>query len=302
MSKKIRKRLTDAEAELLGFEVRDEPYSGKRNTRYQITREQLKTLRQYRNKGAKILIFDIETAPSIGYVWSKWQQNIHDEQLIQDWFLLTWSAKWLYSDEIITGVLTPSEAQKQDDKRIVKSLWTLFDEADILIGHNIKKFDVKKMNARYLIHGLNPPSSYQMIDTLSHARKQFSWHSNKLDYIAQKLGVGKKVETGGFDLWRRCMQGDKEALRLMSEYNNGDILINEQVYLKMRPFIKPHPNMNVIIDGDYNNCPSCGAEDSLKYNSTYHTYANAYSEYVCSECGNSCRANKQHTKRTPLPR
>ena len=253
------------------------------------------------SKSANILIFDIETAPAKAYIWAKWKQNISDEMLINDWFLLTWSAKWLFKDEVLNAKLKPKEAKEQNDLRIIKSIWELLDKADILIGHNIKKFDIKKLNARFLKHGLGSPSSYLIIDTLTHARKQFSVHSNKLDYLAKYLGVGAKVNHSGIDMWINAMNGDKEALEEMSEYNDGDILINEQVYLKMRPFIKPHPNLTLFLDTDALNCPSCEHEN-LIYTSTYTTYANAYDEYRCGRCGNRCRTNKRGTKVTPLPR
>ena len=207
----------------------------------------------------------------------------------------------MFDDKVLNAKLTPKEAKDEDDYRIMKSIWSLLDEADIIIGHNIKKFDVKKINTRFLLHDLGNPSSYLMIDTLHHARKQFSFHSNKLDFIAQQLGVGKKVQHEGFDMWVKCMEGDKEALNKMQEYNDGDILINEEVYLKLRPFIMPHPNLSLFLDSDKLVCPSCEHEKITPI-SEYTTYANVYTEYKCDRCGNRCRSNKKHTKVTPLPR
>jgi hypothetical protein len=302
-----RKRLKKVEVDFLGLKPKYEKYEkGKRNPRYTISKEQNKKLKDFRlrkegGKSAKILIFDIETAPSKAYIWSKWKQNIHDGQLINDWFMLTWSAKWLFKDEVLNAKLTTKEAIAQNDYRITKSIWELLDKADILIGHNIKKFDIKKLNTRFLLHGLGSPSSFLTIDTLVHARKSFSLHSNKLDYIAQSLGVGKKVDHSGFDMWAKCMEGDKDALHKMSEYNNGDILINEQVYLKIRPFIHPHPNLTLFMDTVDLVCPSCESNE-LNYISTYHTYANSYDEFRCACCGNRSRTNKRQTKVTPLPR
>jgi len=306
--KKVRKRLKPNEAKSIGITPKNnEVYDLKKSPRYTITLLQWYKVKELRNKvkeapkTAKILIFDIETAPNKAYVWGKWKQNINDCQLINDWFCLTWSAKWLFDDYVLNDRLTPKEAIEQNDRRIMLSIWSLLDEADIIIGHNIKRFDVKKLNTRFLAHGLNSPSSFLMIDTLHHARKQFSFHSNKLDFIAQKLGVGKKVQHEGFDMWVKCMEGDKEALKQMQIYNDGDILINEEVYLKLRPFIMPHPNISLFLDTDKLVCPSCESE-KIKPISDYSTYANIYTEYRCDNCGNRCRSNKKETKITPLPR
>ena len=308
---KVRRRLYPEEAKFLGLKVKKhEVYDKGRQPRYTLERKDWQSIKNKRTKmkkekeevkQAKILIFDLETAPSLGYVWGKWQQNIHDNQLEHDWFLITWSAKWLFEDKVYSGKLTSKEAIDQNDKRIVKSLWAMINEADILIGHNINKFDRKKMNTRFLVHGINPPSSYLMIDTLHHARKQFSFHSNKLDFLAQTLGVGQKVKHEGFDMWKKCMQGDEESINKMQQYNDGDILINEEVYIKIRAYIKPHPNLNLFLAEGSTTCPTCSS-DKLVYNGEYSTYANTYTEYKCKRCGNSCRANKKHTKITPLPR
>lgn len=305
-----RPRLNKTEAKFLGLKLKFEKYEkGGRNPRYTIKKDLYNKLLEYRGsnikkegvKSAKILVFDIETSPTKAYVWGKWKQNVNDCQLLDEWFMLTWSAKWLFKNEVLNAKLTPCEAINQDDKRISQSIWKLLDEADILIGHNINKFDIKKLNTRFLIHGLPSPSSFLTIDTLVHARKSFAFHSNKLDFLAQKLGVGKKVNHAGFEMWAKCLEGDEDSLNKMSEYNDGDIFINEEVYLKIRPFIRPHPNLSLFIDTDNIVCPSC-EHNELEYISEYATYANIYSEYRCKRCGNRSRSNKAQTKATPLPR
>jgi DNA polymerase elongation subunit (family B) len=309
---KLRRRLSPEEAKSLGLKVKEaESYDSPcKNPRYQVSKEQWNKVATSRkkakekaekSKSLKILVFDLETAPNKAWVWGAWKQNINPQMLINDWWIITWSAKWLFEDEVYSGKVTPKEALECNDKRICESLWKMIDEADILVGHNIAKFDKKKMNTRFLLHDLGSPSSYHMIDTVYHARKQFAFHSNKLDFIAQQLGVGKKLEHEGFAMWEKCMQGDKEAIDAMQSYNDVDVKINEEVYIKMRPFIKPHPNVSLFLEKNKMVCPTCESEN-LQFNGEYTTYVNTYSEYKCKRCGNSCRANKKHTKLTPLPR
>lgn len=119
----------------------------------------------------KILIFDVETAPMTAYVWNRWNQNISLDATISEWFLLAWSAKWLFSEETKGDVLTPEEALREDDSRIVVSLWQLIDRADIIVAHNGKKADVPWINTRFILNGLNPPSPYYLIDTCDVARR-----------------------------------------------------------------------------------------------------------------------------------
>jgi len=146
---------------------------------------------------AKILVLDIETAPLLAYVWGVWNINIgHNMQMVQKhWFMLTWSAKWLFDDKIFSDKLTPEEIFAQDDSRITKSIWELVNEADVVIAHNGIKFDMKRLNTRFLRHRLPPPMPYQIIDTLVHVKKQFALSSNRLAEIGKFLGLGEKLDT-----------------------------------------------------------------------------------------------------------
>jgi len=245
----------------------------------------------------KILIMDIETAPLKSYVWGIWNVNLgHSLNMLEsDWFMLTWSAKWFMEDKMLSDKLTPEEVLNEDDRRITKSLWNLLEEADVVIAHNAIKFDVKRINTRFLKNGLTPPMPYMVIDTLLHARKRFNITSNKLDYIGKFLGLGEKLSTGGFDLWKRCMQGDGEALQEMETYNIQDVRLLEDVYITLLPYIKPHPNVSLFIAEDVHACPSCGSKD-LKWEGTYATYANTYEAFRCGGCGSIGRSRTAKPK------
>jgi len=245
----------------------------------------------------KILVFDVETAPLKSYVWGIWNVNLgHSLNMIEsDWFMLTWSAKWFMEDTVLSDRLTAQEVLNEDDSRITKSLWELLEEADVVVAHNALKFDIKRVNTRFLKNGLTPPMPYQVIDTLIHARKRFNITSNKLDYIGKFLGLGEKLSTGGFDLWKRCMQGDEDALRDMETYNIQDVRLLEDVYLALLPYIKPHPNISLFIAEDVHSCPSCGSTD-LKWEGTYATYANTYDAFRCGGCGSIGRSRTAKPK------
>ena len=127
--------------------------------------EIIRAKRLLREKGekrdeAKILIFDIETAPLKAWVWNRWKQDVHLEQTISEWFMICWSAKWLGSEEVMGDCLTPHEILKEDDSRITESIWDLINEADIVIAHNGDNFDLPKLNSRFIVNGLVPPSTY----------------------------------------------------------------------------------------------------------------------------------------------
>lgn len=246
--------------------------------------------KKYKTKFPKILIFDIETSPMRAFVWRRWKQNIYLDQTISEWFMLTWSAKFLFSTDIISMRSTGKEVLAEDDSRIVKGLWKLIDDADIIVAHNGKSFDTPKMNSRFLLNGLPPTSSYHQIDTKVVAAKEFGFSSNKLDALAGYFGFECKLSTD-FKLWSRCMDGDDKSLEYMETYNRYDVELLENVYLKLRPWIKSHPNIAMYIEADELICSNCGSNEITLTDKYYYTNTSKFHEYVC-ECGARTRGRK----------
>ena len=238
----------------------------------------------------KVLLFDIETSPLQAFIFQKsvWKANVGSDQVISEWFMLCYSAKWLFDDKVISERLTGKEARDENDGRIVKGLWKLLDEADIVIAHNGDSFDVPNMNTRFIVHGLPPTSPYQTIDTMLVARKQFGFTHNSLNGLAKIFGFAPKLETD-FDLWKRCVAGDDEALAYMQKYNMGDVEILEEVYMKLRPWIRSHPNLGLYVETDGAICPNCGSEDIEWTDKFYYTQTGKYATFRC-KCGSFGRS------------
>ena len=236
------------------------------------------------NKKPKILLFDIETAPNLGYTWGKWKQNVINFK--NNWYILSFAAKWLGSKKIIKYKLNDFKLFKKDktnDYEVVKRLWELFDEADVIIGHNEDKFDIKKANTRFIYHNMLSPSYYKTIDTLKIARKYFSFTSNKLDDLGKLFKIGKKEEHNGFKTWLGCMNGDKKSWKIMIKYNVQDVLLLEKLYKKFLGWITNHPNIG-LLEGKSMACPNCGST-FLQKNGIRITKTNKYQRYRCINCG-----------------
>lgn len=246
----------------------------------------------------KILLFDLEVSPMKAYVWERWRQNISLDQTISENFIIAWSAKWLYDSKIMGDVLTPEEIIHEDDFRIVKNLWELINEADIVIAHNAKHADIPWMNSRFIMHNMIPPKPYLVVDTLEVSRKQFGFSSNKLDALAGYFNIPHKLETG-FQLWKSCMEGDEQSLKYMLEYNNRDVLILEEVYLKLLPWIKSHPNISMLVQKDC--CSHCGSDEyELLEGQYYYTSVGKYQLYRCKHCGTVFRARLSDKEFRPV--
>lgn len=236
--------------------------------------------------GPRILVFDIETAPNVAYTWGMWQQNIGLNQFLQDWYVLSWSAKWVGEDEVLYEDKRESW-HTQDDSKILASMWELLDEADIVVTQNGKKFDVKKLNARFVMSGFQPPSSYKHIDTLQIAKRHFGFTSNKLEFMTDKLCKRyKKLKHGKFPgmmLWVECLKGNPEAWDEMEEYNKYDVLSLEELMYILAPWSNQIPNLDLYYDDEENHC-LCGSTEFLEDGYAY-TGLSKFARHKCAHCG-----------------
>lgn len=259
----------------------------------ELARESLNEYDIDKHSMPKILLFDIETSPLKVSVYQKsvWRANITADQVLSEWFMLSWSAKWLGSEDTMSDRLKSKEALGEDDSRIVKSLWALLDQADIVISHNGSSFDLPNINVRFLINNLDPPSPYQSIDTYNIAKKQFGFTHNSLNGIAKVFGFNPKMETN-FQLWKDCVDGKEDALAYMEQYNRYDVDLLELVYLKLRPWIKGHPNVGLYIESDSHICPNCGSDRMVYTGKYYYTSVSRFETMRCESCGAIARQRK----------
>ena len=231
----------------------------------------------------KILVVDIETSPIVSYTWGLFDQNVGLNQIQSDWFVLSWAAKWVgeskvhYRDQRRTKPLG-------NDKTMLRVLWYMLNEADIVVTQNGKRFDTKKLNARFAIHGFEPPAPYRQIDTLVMAKKHFGFTSNKLEYMTDKLNVKyKKLKHSkfpGFDLWRECLAGNIQAWNEMEKYNKHDVLATEELYLRLAPW-GTGVNFRPYTGDDTCNCGSA----RLQKRGYHYTTSGKYQRFQCLDCG-----------------
>ena len=173
----------------------------------------------------KVLLFDLETTASEGFFWGKsWETDIIE--VIKYGQILCFAAKWLDSPKMIF--------EGWNEKSITRKLHRLFNEADLIIAHNGKQFDVKWANTKFIQYGLPHPSKYKVFDTKIEAKKQLYLPSYGLNTIADYFGLGHKVENEGFSLWKKCIRGDRQARSKMELYNKQDIKLLEAVYRKLK--------------------------------------------------------------------
>jgi hypothetical protein len=242
----------------------------------------------------KVLILDIETTPIISYTWGLFDQNVALNQVIEDWSILSWAAKWLDSDKVFYSD-TRNEKNPRNDKNLLKEIWKLLDQADIVVGQNSTAFDIKKLNARFILNGMNPPSSFRQIDTMRIAKRHFKFTSNKLEYMSKNLCEEHVKLTqrqfNGFDLWKACLAKNTKAFQELEAYNIEDVLATEELLKKLMPWNKSI-NFDVYNESFENIC-TCGNSRFSKKGYVYSNLAK-YERFVCTKCG------KEHVSRENL--
>jgi uncharacterized protein YprB with RNaseH-like and TPR domain len=179
----------------------------------------------------KILLLDIETTPLQVYTWGLWDQNIGINQIIKSTEMLCFGAKWLGQKSV-----TFKSVHHDGKKNMLEELYKLMDEADALVGWNSAAFDHKHINREFLENGMVPPAPTKDLDLMTIVKANFQFPSNKLDYVAQKLGVGAKVKHSGFDLWINCMNGDDKAWKEMKKYQIQDVQLLDSLYDILLPW------------------------------------------------------------------
>jgi DNA polymerase elongation subunit (family B) len=238
------------------------------------------------NKKARVVLLDIETSPLTAYTWKAFDDNAL--KILEFSKIMSVSWKELHSDEVLCKALPDYRGYKDgtlNDERLVKEIWKVLDDADVVIAHHGDRFDLPKLNARFVYYGLTAPSTYKSIDTKKVASRYFKFDSNSLNNLGAYLNLGAKVENGGFSLWDKCIQGDKDAWERMKNYNTQDVLLLEKVYLTLRPFMENHPNLGLLSGSEANDsCPTCQSTDVIKRGFSV-TRTGRKQRYQCQECG-----------------
>ena len=204
----------------------------------------------------KRLFYDIETSYNIVKSWRiGFNINLNMEDIIQERAIITIAYKWEGEEDV-----TVLSWNKGCDKKIIEDFVKVMAEADELVGHNVDRYDTKFIMARALKHNIPVLPKYQSTDTLKLAKKHFMLNSNKLDYIAQYLGIGHKTKHRGLSMWDDIiLRNDSKALEEMIEYNVQDVFLTEQVYHKLMEYSLPKVNHASKQTGDKHTCPQCGS-------------------------------------------
>lgn len=244
----------------------------------------------------RILTLDLETSPILGYVWGLREQNLSVEQIVEDWSVLCYCAKWIDSDKIISGHTGGrGKGWVRDDRKLMRELWDLLDEADAVIAQNGKNFDLKMIDGRMVQHGMQPYSPVRVIDTLLNSRARFRFPTHKLAYQSRVMTDTPKSDHRkfpGWELWTEVLADNPKAWKEMLSYCETDVRATEKVYLKQRPWIRSHPNLAAYMEDKDLRCTACKSK-LLQRRGYETTQQGRWPRFHCQECGKWNRGKQQ---------
>ena len=231
----------------------------------------------------RVLFFDIETSPILGYAFKLYETNI--AWVVRDVYITAFAWKWSDEKEYHVKALPDYKLYKKDphnDLELLKDLHALISSADIVCGHNGDKFDVRIANSRFIQQGLEPYEKIDSEDTLKQARGRFKFTSNKLTDLARSAGLGEKIDTGGIKLWVDCSNGNMKAWAKMKKYCQHDVKLLVGVYNWLDKWVDHKYNMNVWNETVWA-CPHCGSHELHKRGMRLKR-SGKYRRYQCKDC------------------
>lgn len=229
----------------------------------------------------KRLFWDIEVSPNIVLAWrAGWKQTIPPENIIHERAIICICYKWQHEKTVHS--LTWDA--KQNDKKMLKTFVKVLNGADEAVAHNGDKYDIKMFNGRCLFHKLRAPKIVKTLDTLVIARRRFALNSNKLDYIAQYMGMEGKTKTE-YSWWEKVLMDNCQVtLRKMVRYCKKDVILGENVFLEISAYHNCKTHIGVWDGHEKWHCPECGSGYVIKRRERITQAGTVSHDLSCKKC------------------
>jgi DNA polymerase elongation subunit (family B) len=229
----------------------------------------------------KRLFYDIETSPNVALIWRPGMKiSVPHENIVREREIICICYKWEGSKKIYSLRWDAD----QSDKKMLQDFVKVIEEADEIVGHNVKNYDTKWVRTRCLYHGISFSPTVKQVDTLSIAKSLFTFNSNRLDYIAKFLGEEGKIKTS-FDMWKKILlENDEDELAKMVRYCRKDVTELERVYQHLKPYILSSTHVGVLNGGETWECPECGSGESHVCKTRASSSGAISKQMQCNDC------------------
>lgn len=237
-----------------------------------------------KTKEPKILLFDIESS------------NLNANFGI----IFCVGYKWLGEKKVhMISIRDDKNSFSKDptlDKSVVSRFAEVLKQADVVVGHYSTRFDIKMLQSKCLEHQLPPLPPVTHVDTWRMAKETLKLNSNRLEAISRYLpytnqkNAPRKTPIEN-KAWIRAVAGHVPSLKQIEHHCEMDILVLEDVYTKLKPYSKTHPNLAKLKDDHREGCPSCGGFHTTKQGFKL-TLRKKQQRYQCQDCAHWFTLNK----------
>ena len=196
--------------------------------------------------------------------------------------LLCIGYKWYGEKKVHIPKIELPESGSWDkaEKQLVKDFMEVYEQADILVTYNGKRFDVPAVQAKALHYGLGVLPNTPHVDLYYTAKSNLKISRKSLQNVGFFLGLNQEKTPVNGKLWLEAQSGNKKALKDIVDHCRADVLMLEEAYTVMRPLVRTHPR----VDG-YGPCRVCGSR-KLQRRGPYITKTKNNAQRVqCQECG-----------------
>jgi len=216
----------------------------------------------------RVLIYDIETSQIPTKVWWTGKQYVAPQRLKGEAKIITVAWKWLGDDIIHYETWDKNHC----DKALVEKFLKEYNKADMVVGYNNDKFDNRWINARAMKYGMDVNTYVRSFDIMKESKRLFRIPSYSLAYICNYLDVTQKQSHEGIHMWDMIEEGtpeqQSEYLQKMVDYNVGDIISTEEVYLKLRKYMGHKVHFGTLHGDEKFTSPVTGSDNVELYKRT----------------------------------
>ena len=193
--------------------------------------------------------------------------------------------KWLGEKTVLVPTIMDfSKGTRLSDKGLVEHFAGVYNSADYTVGHYASRYDKPMISSKLVKYGLPPLRPIPMIDTWWVARRELKMHSNRLQAIAEYLDTKTSKTPITFDDWLQAAAGDKEAIKQVVRHCKADVLVLEEVFIKLRPLMKEEPARGLLVDVGGGTCISCGSAH-LHRRGWKVAKSRRFRQLQCQDCG-----------------
>lgn len=253
----------------------------------------------------KIVMFDIEQVPDPECIWTPYAGFKVDKSLLlsaaftdhnsgnSEVFHLDKNELAKYTqitEDACLGKLTEDQiynARREVDKPLCEAVLNRLNQADLIITWYGSRHDMKYMNGKAILLGLQPCVQVRHIDIYFTFRNKCSFSSNRLGNIAKRLNLKLKGEISPRQ-WDVVRNGRYASLKEIADYNINDTESLDEIFQSVKSLIKGLPRAAIDLHLDRDElkeyCRYCGSSNTRK-NGHYYSPERKIQRHKCLTCG-----------------